>query len=52
MLNFTIGPVMSNKDVLSVSAESSPYFRTREFSEIMLENERMMLDFLAAPENS
>ena len=34
MLNFTVGPVMSD--------EQSPYFRTPEFSEIMIENEALM----------
>lgn len=35
---------MSNAEVLSVGAEQVPYFRTPEFSEIMLENEKMFLD--------
>lgn len=52
MLNFTVGPVMTDCEVLKVSAESSPYFRTPEFSKIMLENERMMLSLLNAPDDS
>ena len=52
MLNFTVGPVMSDSAVLKITAESVPYFRTPEFSEIMLENEKLMLSFLDAPENS
>ncbi len=52
MLNFTVGPVMSEEEVLKVGGESSPYFRTPEFSEVMLENEKLMLEFLNAPENS
>ena len=52
MLNFTVGPVMSPSDVLQIAAESSPYFRTEEFSTVMLENERMMLELLQAPVNS
>lgn len=52
MLNFTVGPVMSNNDVLEIGGQSSPYFRTKEFSEIMLENEKLMLEFLNAPEDS
>lgn len=28
MLNFTIGPVMSEQAVLSLGAEQMPYFRT------------------------
>lgn len=52
MLNFTVGPVMSNREVLETASHSAPYFRTPEFSAVMLENERLMLDFLHAPENS
>ena len=52
MLNFTVGPVMSDPDVAEVGGHSSPYFRTPEFSEIMLENEKMMLDYLHAPADS
>lgn len=52
MLNFTVGPVMSDSEVLGVSAQSAPYFRTTEFSEVMLENERWMLGLLNAPSGS
>ncbi|MBR6381136.1 MAG: alanine--glyoxylate aminotransferase family protein [Lachnospiraceae bacterium] len=52
MLNFTVGPVMSDPEVLKIGAESSPYFRTPEFSKLMLENEQMMLRLLHAPQES
>lgn len=52
MLNFTVGPVMSSEEILSVGAKQVPYFRTAEFSDIMLENERYMLEFSKAPEGS
>lgn len=52
MLNFTVGPVMSSSETLKIAAESTPYFRTREFSEIMFQNEKMMLEYLNAPEKS
>jgi len=42
MLNFSIGPVQSNDAVLAIGAEQVPYFRTAEFSGLMLENERLM----------
>ena len=45
MLNFTVGPVMSSKEVCSIGALQVPYFRTAEFSEIMLENEKYMLQY-------
>lgn len=52
MLNFTVGPVMSSEAVRSIGAEQVPYFRTPEFSEIMLENERLVKKFAGAEENA
>ena len=52
MLNFTVGPVMSSPDIIEIANHSTPYFRTPEFSEIMKENEQLMLEFLHAPEKS
>lgn len=52
MINFTVGPVQSSKKVCAIGAEQVPYFRTQEFSDLMLENERLILDFTNAPENS
>lgn len=52
MLNFTVGPVMSSEEVLFIGAEQVPYFRTAEFSAVMLENEKYMLEYAKAPENS
>ena len=52
MLNFTVGPVMSSEEVRAIGGEQVPYFRTPEFSAVMLENERLMLEFLNAPTGS
>lgn len=52
MLNFTVGPVMSNETVLSIGAEQVPYFRTPEFSDILFENERLIKKFAGADDNS
>jgi aspartate aminotransferase-like enzyme len=52
MLNFTVGPVMTSKEVLAIGAEQIPYFRTAEFSEIMLDNEQLIKKFAKAPGNS
>lgn len=52
MINFTVGPVQSSSEVLSIGAEQTPYFRTSEFSEIMLNNEEIMLSFTQAPPSS
>lgn len=52
MLNFTVGPVQSSKSIREIGFEQTPYFRTAEFSEIMLENETLMKKFSYASENS
>ena len=52
MINFTVGPVQSSDLVRAIGAENVPYFRTAEFSAIMLENERLMLKFSGASEGS
>lgn len=52
MLNFTVGPVMSSDEVRAIGAEQVPYFRTAEFSAVMLENEKYMLEYAKAPAGS
>ena len=52
MLNFTVGPVQSCESVREIGFEQVPYFRTPEFSLIILENEKLILDFLNAPKES
>ena len=52
MINFTVGPVQSSQTVLNIGAEQVPYFRTNEFSEIMLENEALMKKFTNAKEDA
>lgn len=52
MINFTVGPVQSSQKILEIGREQVPYFRTPEFSEIMFENERLMLKFAKAPSGS
>ena len=41
MLNFAVGPVMCSDEVRAIGGEQVPYFRTPEFSAVMLENERL-----------
>lgn len=48
MINFTVGPVMSNRSVREIGSEQVPYFRTPEFSRIMFENESMILNMAKA----
>lgn len=52
MLNFTVGPVQSNEIVREIGSEQVPYFRTPEFSNLMLENEMLMKKFVHADETS
>ena len=52
MINFTVGPVQAEPVVLEVGAQQVPYFRTPEFSKVMLENEALMLQFSKAPQNA
>lgn len=52
MLNFTVGPVMSSDAVRAIGAEQVPYFRTPEFSAIMLENEKLMKKFAKAGDDA
>lgn len=52
MLNFTVGPVMASDEVRAIGAEQVPYFRTAEFSAVMLENEKYMLEYAKAPVGS
>ena len=52
MINFTVGPVQSSKNVLAIGAEQIPYFRTSEFSNVMLENERLVKEFAHASKES
>lgn len=52
MINFTVGPVQSSENVRSIGYEQVPYFRTEEFSNVMKENENLMLKFSKAPNNS
>ena len=52
MLNFTVGPVQSSDAVREIGSQQVPYFRTQEFSSVMLENERLMKKFANASESS
>lgn len=52
MINFTVGPVMSSDGVRAIGAEQVPYFRTTEFSDIMLENEMLMKKLVYATDDS
>ena len=47
-LNFAVGPVPMEESLMALGAEPIPYFRTADFSALMLENERLMKQFVHA----
>lgn len=51
MLNFSVGPVMSHEDIKKIAYNDVPYFRTTEFSNTMLENEKILKEIAGAGEN-
>lgn len=48
----TIGPVEMYPETLAIAGKQVPYFRNQEFSELMLENEKMLLELADAPKDS
>ena len=52
MINFTVGPVQSSECVKIIGAQDVPYFRTKEFSNIMFENEHLIKKFTHASNDS
>lgn len=52
MLNFAVGPVMMDQDILDIGSKQIPYFRTDEFSKMIIENEVLLKKFLNAKESS
>lgn len=51
-MNFAVGPVPSSHVVKSIGACDVPYFRTREFSKMMLDSESMLCELANAPKGS
>lgn len=51
-INFAVGPVMISEEISALGADLVPYFRTPEFSALMLENERILKELMDAPEGS
>ena len=52
MLNFAVGPVMMEEEILNIGSKQIPYFRTEEFSELMLENEKLLIKSVKADTES
>ncbi len=51
-LNFAVGPVMMSDSLREMGAEPVPYFRTDDFSKLMLENEQILKELMDAPEDA
>lgn len=47
-----MGPVQTSDEVCAIGAEQVPYFRTDEFSSMMLENEKLIKKFARAEEDA
>ena len=52
MRNFTVGPVQMDDSIRMMGSNQIPYFRTKEFSELMLENEELIKEFINAEADS
>ena len=52
MFNFTVGPVQASTEICLMGSQQVPYFRTSEFSEMMLESEGLIKKFAKAPNDS
>lgn len=52
MLNFAVGPVMMDKEILKIGATQLPYFRTNDFSNVILENESILKELSGAKKSS
>lgn len=51
-LNFAVGPVMMDEEILELGSNQLPYFRTQEFSNLMLENEMFIKKLVKADEDA
>ena len=49
---FCVGPVEMADDILKIGSRKLPYFRTQEFSQLLLDTEYMLKKLLGAGENS
>lgn len=52
MINFTVGPVQSSSFIREIGSEQVPYFRTPEFSRLMLENEELIKELTKSSINN
>lgn len=50
--NFSVGPVMIEDSIRAMGADLVPYFRTPDFSALMLESETLLKQLMGAPEDA
>lgn len=50
--NFAVGPVQISQEIREMGKDPVPYFRTSEFSSLMLESEKLFLELIQADEDS
>ena len=51
-INFSVGPVLIDPAIAAIGAEPVPYFRTPDFSALMLENEQILKELMGATADS
>ncbi|MCI7478151.1 MAG: aminotransferase class V-fold PLP-dependent enzyme [Selenomonadales bacterium] len=49
---FTVGPTQMKKEIMEVGGQLVPYFRTKEFSNVMLDSDRLLQKFMHAPKGA
>ena len=49
---FTVGPVQMLDEVKKIGGEQVPYFRTEEFSDLMIDSDQLLRKFMNAGENA
>lgn len=49
---FTVGPTQMRKEIMEVGGQLVPYFRTKEFSDVMLDSDKLLQKFMHAPEGA
>lgn len=52
MLNFTVGPVMMSDEIKKIGGQDIPYFRTDEFSKVMLDNEILLKKYFKSEKDA
>lgn len=48
LINFAVGPVMMDEEIRDIAAKQLPYFRTNEFSKLIIENKKLLIKCLNA----